>query len=331
MKKRFYNILSLLLVVILLSACGGGSTETSRQPATLSATSLNLKMGESATLSVLNYAGEVEWSTSDKTIATVTKTGIVTGVSIGSVAVTATLEEDTKTCIVDVQPGESVIERIVVTSLFSDASDITVNYDSGNSVSLKAVCTPSVTEKLTWSSSDELLAQVDANGNVTVYGNGIVEIKATALNGVSGKCTVRIKNVPANVQPAAVPKINDEIPVIEDEAEDSVTSEKFKSSVPVSSPMAKSSIIVSDKNVYLNVGEDFTLTYATGNTDEESVEWVSSDKTVAIVHAGRIVAIGEGRAVISAVTADGAVASCDVAVGQKEIKAMKKEVSDSKR
>ena len=58
---------------------------------------------------------------------------------------------------------------------------------------------------------------------------------------------------------------------------------------------------------------------------------MSSDKAVAVVAKGRIVAVGEGRAVISAVTEDGAVASCSVAVGEKEIKLMKKEVSDAKK
>ncbi len=332
MKKFFCCVLVALMAVVLVTACGSQGDEASHQPAALNATSLNVKLGESASLTVMNYVGEVKWSTSDKTIATVSESGVVTGVSIGSAAITAQLENDeSKTCVVDVQPGESLIEKIVVTSLFSDASDITVNYESGNTVSLKATCTPSVTEKLTWSSSDELLAQVDSNGNVTVYGNGIVEIKAMALNGVEGKCTVRIKNVPAGVKPVVNNTTDDEeIPVIKDEEDDS-TSDRFKSPVPVTSPSAKSSVIVSDKNVYLNVGENFTLTYAVSNTDPETIEWVSSDKAVAIVKNGRIVAIGEGRAVISAVTSDGAVANCSVAVGEKEIKAMKKEVSDSKR
>lgn len=332
MKKNLTYILSLLLVVIVLSACGGNGEETNQMQAALSATTLNIQLGESSGLSVLNYDGNVSWSSSSPQVATVDESGAVRAVSMGSVAVTATLEDGkTMTCVVKVQPGESAIEAIRVTSIYSDVNDITIDYAGGNTVYLKATCTPSVSETLNWSSSNELLAQVDANGNVTVYGNGVVEIKATALNGVSGTCTVRIKNVPSDtVPPVVVNNAEETLPVVQTEEENADTG-KFKSVVPVSSPTATSSIIVSDKNVYLNVGESFTLTYEVSNGDAGEVTWVSSDKAVAIVQAGRIVAIGEGRAVISAVTGDGAVASCDVAVGEKEIKAMKKEVSDNKR
>lgn len=334
MKKFAMLTLCVIMLVCTLSACTGPSTETQVQKAALSATALTVKLGESAQLSVLNYTGQVKWSSSSSSIATVTQDGVVNAVAIGSVAITATLAEgDSMTCVVDIQPGVSMVESIKVTSIFSDSSDITVNYESGSTVSLRATCTPAVDEKLAWSSSDELLATVDANGVVTVWGNGIAEIKATALNGVEGTCKVRIKNVPATVKPKSVAVTDTaEIPVIASSEEDSGTvSGKFTSPVPVTSPSAKTSVIVSDKNVYLNVGEDYTLTYAVGNTTSGDVNWMSSDKTVAIVKNGRIVAVGEGRAVISAVTGDGAVASCSVAVGEKEIKKMKKEVSDAKK
>ncbi len=333
MKKYIALILCIILAVCALTACGSDSIETVEQKATLSATSMNIKLGESAQLNVLNYTGEIRWSSSATSIATVTNTGVIEAVSIGSVAITATLSDGrTMTCVVDVQPGTSSIQSIRVTSLYSDTSDITVNYESGSTVNLKAVCTPDVNERLTWSSSDEMLATVDSNGVVTVWGNGIVQITATALNGVEGACKVRIKNVPANVKPKSVPKTSTDIPVIGNSSEnEGSVSGKFTSPVPVTSPSAKTSVIVSDKNVYLKVGESFTLTYAAGNTEATDVTWMSSDKAVAIVKEGRIVAVGDGRAVISAVTGDGAVASCEVAVGEAEIKLMKKEVSDTKK
>lgn len=334
-KMKRYIALALLVIVALctLTACGDTTAVKEVQKAALSATSMNVRMGESAQLEVLNYTDAVSWSSSAASIATVSGAGVIEAVSIGSVAITATLADGSSmTCVVDVQPGTSDIQSIRVTSMFSDTNDITVDYNSGGAVSLRAICTPDVVEKLTWSSSDEMLATVDSNGIVNVWGNGIVEIKATALNGVEGTCKVRIKNVPASVKPKSVPKSGNEIPVIGNNEENSAAvSGKFTSAVPVTSPSAKTSVIVSDKNVYLKVGESFTLTYAVGNTDAGDITWMSSDKAVAIVKDGRIVAVGDGRAVISAVTGDGAVASCSVAVGDKEIKAMKKEVSDTKK
>ena len=333
MKKYIAVILCIIIAAGVLSACGNVLEDTEALQATLSATSLSIKLGESAQVNVLNYAGEIRWSSSATSIATVTNTGVVEAVAIGSVAITATLSDGSSmTCVVDVQPGESIIQSIRVTSIFSDSNDITVDYENGSTVNLKAVCTPDAGEKLTWSSSDEMLASVDANGVVTAWGNGIAEIKATAMNGVEGTCKVRIKNVPADVKPKSVPKTSGDIPVIGDDSEsEGSVSGKFTSPVPVTSPSAKTSVIVSDKHVYLNVGESFTLTYAVGNTDAGDVTWMSSNKAVAIVKDGRIVAVGEGRAVISAVTGDGAVAGCNVAVGEEEIKLMKKEVSDSKK
>ncbi len=333
MKKYIAIILCAVMAVCALTACDSAPVEIEEQRAALSATSMNIKMGESAQLNVLNYTGDIRWSSSAASIATVTNTGVVEAVSIGSVAITAILSDGkSMTCVVDVQPGTSSIQSIKVTSLYSDSNDITVNYESGSTVNLRAICTPDVAEKITWSSSDEMLATVDSNGVVTVWGNGIAQITATALNGVEGTCKVRIKNVPADVKPKSVPKTNTEIPVIGNSAEgEGSVSGKFTSPVPVTSPSAKTSVIVSDKNVYLKVGESFTLTYAAGNTEANDVTWMSSDKAVAIVKGGRIVAVGEGRAVISAVTGDGAVASCEVAVGEKEIKLMKKEVSDAKK
>lgn len=326
MKKKILSILIAIVVIFAVSACGRGS-ESEILPV-LSQTTMDLNLGERGSLSVLNYAGDVKWESSDISIAAISKTGEITPVSIGSAAMTAELENgDTMTCVVQVSPGESKVESIMVTSYYTESSDITVDYRDGNSIALKAECSPlDPLESLKWSSSDELLAGVDQNGVVTFYGNGVVEIKAAALNGVEGKCIVRIKNVPANVQPE-VTVDQTEVPVIETDGAEG----RFTSPVPVTSPTAKSSIIVSDRNVYLEVAESFTLTYAVGNSTNKDVEWVSSDKAVAIVKNGRIVAVGQGRAVISAVTHDGAVASCSVAVGKEEIALMKKEVAESKR
>ncbi|MBQ8002867.1 MAG: Ig-like domain-containing protein, partial [Clostridia bacterium] len=285
MKKTIAAIIIAVLSVAMLCACGEKEVKTNTQQAMLSATSVTVKMGSWSEVNVQNYAGEVKWSSSDTSIAAVTAEGRINPVSIGSAAITAKLDNgESMTCVVDVQPGVSVIEKITVTSLYSDVSDITVDYQKDKTVALKASCYPDVNENIVWSSSDELLAMVDQSGNVTIYGNGIVEIKATAMNGISGVCKVRTKNVPAGVAPVVMPDTEDEIPVIEDKEEE--ISAKFKSTVPVSSPSAKTSVIVSDKNVYLKVGESFTLTYAVGNTDAEDVEWVSSDKTVAIVKSG---------------------------------------------
>lgn len=325
MKKTILKAVSLFLVCVMLAACSRG--QTSENVPALSTTVMDLQLGKTGQISVTNYTGVVEWKSSDDSIATVSATGVITTIAIGSVAITAELENgDTMTCVLDVEPGTSKVEEIKVSGIYSDMSDITVDYNTSPTVSLQAECMPlSPMEELAWSSSDESIATVEQTGLVTVRSNGIVEIRATALNGVSGSCIIRVKNVPANLQIPTPTTEQEEIPVIDDG-----TTSRFTSPVPVTSPSAKSSIIISDRNVFLEVGESFTLTYSVGNLSDTTVEWSSSDKAVAIVKDGRIVAIGQGRAVVSAITKDGAVASCSVAVGKDEISKLKSEVAESK-
>lgn len=318
--KKVIKILSVLLCVFTVSACGG--SDTVETVPLLSASRLDVKMGETAKLDVMNYTGEVTWSSSNTAIATVSDTGEVKPVSIDSVAIVATLDNgETKTCVVEVLPGESKVEKINVTSYYSTASDITVNYNTETFVRLKAECAPvDPIESLAWSSSDDKKAQVSGDGVVTICGNGTVYITATALNGVSGSCKLRIKNVPAEVEEEY--KNNDEIPVIEiSEGQSTLTS-----AVPVASSTAKSGVILDAVRVYLSVGDYYKLNYKVANTSNTTVKWMSTDKSIAVVKDSYIVAVGEGIATISAVTHDGAVASCRVAVGKDAIKELKKEI-----
>lgn len=326
MKNNFVKIILAVIMLFLCSACDSNEAPVVNEVGILSTTVMELEMGETDELSVLNYSGEVKWSSSDNMVATVNNAGVVTPVTIGSAAITAELDNgETMTCIVEVTAGTSLVETVAVTSIYSSASDITANYNDSQIVQLEASCTPyDPDEKLTWSSSDESIATVDQSGFVTLRGNGVAEIKAAALNGVEGVCIVRVKNVPENVaaQNTQVNETtNSDVPVIESEG----SYDRFTSPVPTTSPSAKSSIIVSDRRVYLDVAESFTLTYAVGNTENKNIEWQSSDKTVAIVKDGVIVGIGNGRATISAVTHDGAVASCQVAVGKEAVAELKEE------
>ena len=314
-------IITLMLVLLLFSSCGGKNGDISQVPL-LSATMLDVKMGESTALEVYNYRGEIKWTSSDSGIAIVGDNGQIKPISIGSVAITASLDTgENMNCIVDVLPGESKVEKIYVTSFYSDADDITVNFEDSDSVRLKAECAPvDPIEKLTWSSSDENLATVTQDGFVTVRGNGIVNIHATALNGVTGSCKIRVKNVPKEIEE------NNKIetgPIVE------ITKGQagLTAPVPVPSPTAQSGIIISEQRVYLNVGEYTILNYAVSNSANTEITWLSTDKAVAVVKDGYIVGVGEGRAIVSAVTHDGAVASCTVAVGKEAIKELKEETA----
>lgn len=128
------------------------------------------------------------WSSSDEAVAIVDVIGKVTSVADGSCTISAKTTDGssiTATCAVIVN---SVIEP---ESISIEPKEITLT--EGLSAELKATITPAnVTDKtITWSSSAESVASVDANGKVTALKVGTATI--TAKNGgVSGECVVTV-------------------------------------------------------------------------------------------------------------------------------------------
>ncbi|MCD8049910.1 MAG: Ig-like domain-containing protein [Clostridia bacterium] len=326
--KNVKKIICFILATLFLTACGN-TEEAVSQDAVLSETTVTMTLGETMMLSVQNYESGIIWVSSNAQVAAVSDAGEVTAAGIGSAAVTAKLDgEVSLSCLVSVEAGESNVQSISVTSYYSSSSDITIDYQSEGTAVLRASCLPSANgEKLIWASSNENVATVDQNGNVTAHANGVTEITVTAMNAVSGSCTIRVKNAPSNAAEASVETGESETgesasyeEYVEEETEDNSLT------LPQSSPSAQSSIVISSTELYLDVAEDYQLSVEVSNApDGTYVTWESSREAVAIVRYGRVVAVGEGIALINAYTTDGAAASCYVAVGKdakKELRSM---------
>ncbi|MFL5563023.1 MAG: Ig domain-containing protein [Gemmatimonadaceae bacterium] len=119
------RVAALLIASLLaISGCGSGGGSPSGPGSTLTVTlpSTTVASGTStqaaATVADQSGAGtpanNVVWSTSDQTIATVSSTGLVTGVLIGSAVITATSAGMTAHATVKVVPGTA--SRVVVYS-----------------------------------------------------------------------------------------------------------------------------------------------------------------------------------------------------------------------
>jgi uncharacterized protein YjdB len=116
----------------------------------------------------------VKWESSNEKIAKVDKNGVVTPVAVGSATIKATAVDGgyVASCVVTVKNAAT---SLVLTS----PSD---NVAKGKSITLTAgppVPTAYV-GKVTWKSSDESIATVDSDGNVTGKSVGQVTITATA-------------------------------------------------------------------------------------------------------------------------------------------------------
>ena len=97
--------------------------------------------------------------------------------------------------------SDKVIERMVVPEAESVALNKTaVNIGIGQNYTLTATVAPTdAIQKVTWSSSNEEIASVDANGVVTGKKLGTATITATTDNGLTAVCKINVKHAPESI------------------------------------------------------------------------------------------------------------------------------------
>ena len=130
----------------------------------------------------------VTWSSSDESVATVSKNGTVTGVAPGVATITATSNSDSS-----VSAGLTVTVVQPVTKVAFSAKSASVYVNS--TVALYPEITPSnaTIQDVTYKTSNANIATVDANGVVTGLKAGTVTITATATDGSRKAGTIRVQ------------------------------------------------------------------------------------------------------------------------------------------
>lgn len=131
---------------------------------------------------------KVKWTSSDSSIATVSSNGTVTGVAPGEVTITAEASIDGVAKTDSSSAQITVKAKPIQTSVKLDKS--TLNLKVGASEKLKATVNPSAA--VTWASSNNNVAVVDENGEVTAVNAGEATITASA-GGASDACEVTVK------------------------------------------------------------------------------------------------------------------------------------------
>lgn len=130
---------------------------------------------------------EVEWSSSDSSIATVDYSGEITGVKAGICKVYATSVDGNNVigvCKVTVKP------TVPATGVTINSKSITMLPGQTRTLTARIKPTKS-TESVTWVSGDTSVATVSANGTVTARGQGNTEIYAISNEtGVESSCEV---------------------------------------------------------------------------------------------------------------------------------------------
>ena len=329
----------------------------------LDKTELELVIGTSdqlvATVAPANADNQnVNWISTDETIATVDSEGNVTGVALGTTSVIAISEDGGKSaiCNVTVVKAPVAVEGI---SLNKTATEIFV----GEAESLLATFLPAdaTNRNVTWSSNDTSVATVDGNGRVTAVAVGVAVITVTTEEGkFAASCAVTVKNRPvtavevskkeiklyvgssatltakvypdnATIKDVVWSSSDEKIATVDNNGE--ITALKAgKATITVTSVDSgvSASCVVTVENIkvtgvtldkttakmYTGDTLQLTATIAPTNATIKDLVWSSSDETVAKVDStGKITALKEGTAVITVVTVDGQLeAVCNLTV-----------------
>ena len=131
----------------------------------------------------------VSWSSSDRSVVTVDKTGTVQGLKPGTATVTATAEGKSGTCAVTVKA-----KAVNVTEVSLDKTELTLT--EGETETLTATVRPDNADnrKVTWSSDKTEIATVDGAGRVTAVKAGEAVVTVTTEDGgKTATCKVTVK------------------------------------------------------------------------------------------------------------------------------------------
>ncbi len=169
---------------------------------TLNQTSVTIKPNQTVTLTATVQPNEttdktITWTSLSTKIATVSDTGVVTGINNGKTKIKAKCGNKYAYCEVNVSDG-----IVRVTSLKLSKSSLTIG--KNETVSLSATVKPDTAkQEVVWKSSDAKIATVDAKGNVTGKKEGKATITATTKGTnkkgatISKTCRVTVKKAKA--------------------------------------------------------------------------------------------------------------------------------------
>src|SRR6218665_2163908 len=208
---------------------------------------------------------EVSWSSSDPSKATVDAAGLVTGVTAGAVTITATAKDGS-----DVKGTATVTVTLKkVTSIAVTSSSTAVAAGSTQQLTVAVLPEDAADKGVTWSSSDETKAAVNADGLVTGAATGAVTITATAKDGSGVTGTIELTVTP-----------------------------KKAASITITPPSPR--VVVGDTR-------QLTAVVLPADAANKEVTWSSSDISKATVDAASGLARGvaEGTATITATAKDG--------------------------
>lgn len=188
-KKKLFSRMMILMMTVMLLLPLTASAATVK----LNKSKVTLMKGASYTLVLQNNEKAIKWSTSKKSVATVSANGKVTAKKKGTATITAKVGKKKYKCKVTVKQP--------VTSIKLNQKRVMIS--KGKTYTLKATASPSSanTKTVSWSSSDKNIVTVTSKGKIKAVNPGTATITAKAKDGsgVKAVCTIMVKKPNAGV------------------------------------------------------------------------------------------------------------------------------------
>lgn len=233
----------------------------------VSPATLTLIVGQEGLLRATAYAADqsvlagrtASWASQNSAVATVSPSGVVRGIAVGSATIQATIEGRAATAVVTVNAVPPAPVKSVQVTLAQSTLDV------GQTTQATAVLKDAAGNTLTgrpvsWTSLDDAVARVSPSGLVTAYGGGTIAILATS-EGITGAASVTVNQA----APAPVAQVQLSLP-----ATDLTVGQAVQSTVTL-------------RDAQGNVLTGRTITYS---TDNPLVAGISATGLVSAIGAG---------------------------------------------
>lgn len=178
-------------------------TSISLSPTSHKFTELGATKQITATVLPLTAANKsLNWSSSNNAVATVNANGVVKAIGDGSCTITATSTDGTN---ISASVSITVDSKIYVTGVTMNPTTLSMYVDETAQLSASVQPSNATVKTLNWSSSNNAVATVDANGKVTAKGTGTCTITATSTDDTSKKatCSVTVLSKEFSISPTA--------------------------------------------------------------------------------------------------------------------------------
>ncbi len=310
---------------------------------TLNAKTKTLGEGESAELTATLTAGSasaIEWSSDNSEIVSV-RDGKIKALQQGKAVITVrTFNQLTASCTVTVKMMPSTITL----------SESRIVLGVGEKFTLKSTLSRGSASAVNWSAGNEEVISV-ANGTVTALQEGVTTVSARTFNNLKATCTVVVQAAPESVSldpdsyvlgvgqtyqlkailsegsaaskiywitsDSSVVTVKDGLMTAVKEGTAQITVKTYNGKRFVGNVEVKSApdwMQLNRTYLEMGIGERFQLVAEIPEWSASPITWFSSDSEIVKVSNGKLSALAEGSAVITAQTYNGMVMDCMVIV-----------------